>query len=68
MAEEERTMAIVVKDFSEKSAAYEKLLTPGYETELYRTFQNNWKNYYKISQDQLLPTSRKNETEAAGAI
>ncbi|HRJ62430.1 MAG TPA: MCP four helix bundle domain-containing protein, partial [Azospirillaceae bacterium] len=68
MAAEERAMATVLKTFEDKNAAYEKLLTPGYETDLHRQFLAKWKNYYNLSQTKLLVKSRANQNEEASAI
>jgi methyl-accepting chemotaxis protein len=68
MAVEEQSMATGLARFREKAAAYEKLLTPGYETETYRLFQANLDRYLKISEGQLLKLSRNNENIAASAL
>jgi methyl-accepting chemotaxis protein len=68
MAAEEKTMAEVLRSFREKSAAYDKLLTPGFETENYRRFQGNFDRYIAISEGKLLKLSRNNENTDAGAL
>jgi methyl-accepting chemotaxis protein len=68
MAAEEKTMAEVLRAYREKSATYEKMLTPGFETETYRRFQENFDRYMAISEGKLLKLSRNNENAAASAL
>ncbi|HRJ59729.1 MAG TPA: methyl-accepting chemotaxis protein [Azospirillaceae bacterium] len=68
MAAEEKSMAATLSRFKEKAADYEKLLTPGLETETYHLFQGNFDRYINISQNQLIKLSRNNENTAASAL
>ncbi|MBP2229250.1 methyl-accepting chemotaxis protein [Azospirillum agricola] len=68
IATEDRTLEETARSIAEKIKAYERLLTPGWETETFRKFNASWNHYLAISTQQLLPLSRKNDNEKAGVI
>ncbi|PWC85037.1 methyl-accepting chemotaxis protein [Azospirillum sp. TSO5] len=59
---EEESLDRIIKTIQEKCANYEKLLTPGWETETYRKFVVALNNYIALSKDKLRPLARNNQT------
>ena len=68
MEAEERTMENLLSELAQVRKDYEKLLTPGYEMDIYRAFSTNWDKYLDISRNQVLKLSRSNQNEAVGAL
>jgi len=68
MAKEDKSLEEIVERIEKRRLEYERLLTPGWETETYNKLLVSYRNYLKISQEQLLPLSRKNENAQAGAL
>ncbi|MBY6265135.1 methyl-accepting chemotaxis protein [Azospirillum sp. 412522] len=62
MQEEERSMAEILRVLQEKSRRYESMITPGWEADTYRKFQDASQRFLAISRDKLLPLSRRNDT------
>ncbi|HYD67384.1 methyl-accepting chemotaxis protein [Azospirillum sp.] len=67
-AAEERSMANVLQEMDELRRKYAALLTPGFETDKYRQFSDAWDRYLTLSQQTLLPLSRKDENGAAAKL
>ncbi len=65
MAEEEKSMATVLKDMDRQLTEYSPLATPGYESGAFEKFKGYWEHYVQISQQKLLPLSRQNKIEEA---
>jgi methyl-accepting chemotaxis protein len=65
MKVEEETLSKTVSSFEQNRRAYEPIVSPGKETELYKAFLSSWNTYLRISQDKLLPLSRANRNEEA---
>lgn len=59
---EEESLDRIIKTIEEKRAIYEKLLTPGWETDTYNKFVVALDNYIALSKDKLRPLARKNQT------
>jgi len=68
IAKEDQSLERIAQRIDERRAAYEKLLTPGFETDTYRKFTASLDAYMAISRTKLLPLSRKNDNEGSGAI
>ncbi|MBP2304383.1 HAMP domain-containing protein [Azospirillum melinis] len=65
---EDKTLLEIADRIEQRRMDYQKLLTPGWETETYQKFVTSYQVYMKISREQLLPLSRKNDNDGAGAI
>ncbi|CAO3355290.1 Methyl-accepting chemotaxis protein [Azospirillum melinis] len=59
---EEESLDQTIRTMEERRLAYEKLLTPGWETETYRKLVDSLNRYIAISRDKVRPLARKNET------
>ncbi|AWK86740.1 methyl-accepting chemotaxis protein [Azospirillum thermophilum] len=68
MKAEEQTMQTVLQDMEKARRDYQSLLTAGFETEKYKRFSELWEAYLALSQQKLLPVSRKNQTEQASTL
>jgi len=68
MAKEDKSLEEIIERIEKRRLEYERLLTPGWETETYKKLLVSYRNYLKISQEQLLPLSRKNDNAQAGAL
>ncbi len=65
MAEEEKSMAAVLKDMDRQIVEYSSLASPGYENEAFQKFKGYWEHYAQLSQQKLIPLSRQNKTAEA---
>ncbi|WP_448206681.1 HAMP domain-containing methyl-accepting chemotaxis protein [Azospirillum sp. sgz302134] len=68
MVREEQSMKAVRAELDEERKVYESMLTPGYETDTYRMFSEAWDRYITLSDQRLLPLSRRNESDAAARV
>ncbi len=62
---EEKALEAYLKDMNMWLARYEPLVIPGYEANAFQAFKSTWVRYLAISQNNLLPLSRKNNMEEA---
>ncbi len=65
MKTEEETLSKTVSSFEQHRRAYEPMVSPGKEAELYKAFLASWTAYLHISQDKLLPLSRATRNDEA---
>ncbi len=65
---EDKSLEEFAKSLTASLKNYEKLLTPGWETENYRSFTGILDRYTEISVKKLLPLSRVNRNEEASAL
>jgi len=49
-------------------AAYEPVVTPGFEADTYRQFAEEWATYLKTSRERLFPAARSNDDATAGGL
>jgi len=68
IAKEEASAGEVLVGIEKIRAAYEALLTPGFETETYRLFSDQWTIYLKLSREKLFPAARANDDVTAGGL
>ncbi|CAO3358296.1 methyl-accepting chemotaxis protein [Azospirillum melinis] len=64
IAAEDRSLDEIAAAIGRDQSVYEKLLTPGWETDTYRTYQEEMRRYFAISNDQLRPLARQNANSA----
>jgi len=57
-----------LQKFETARSRYVKLISSAHERALYEDFSNLWKDYLRISTENLLPLARRNEDEAARAV
>jgi len=65
---EEESLDQTVRMIEQKRAVYERMLTPGWETETYRKLVDSLNRYFAISRDKLRPLARKNDTAAISGL
>lgn len=65
---EEESLEQTIRVVEQKRLAYEKLLTPGWETETYRKLVDSLNRYFAISRNKVRPLARKNDTAALAGL
>ncbi len=68
IAVEDRTLVELGKSLADARKTYEALLTPGWETQTYKTLSDLLDSYLTLSTTKLLPISRANQNEEASAL
>ncbi|CAO3353069.1 methyl-accepting chemotaxis protein [Azospirillum palustre] len=65
---EEESLEKIIRSIEQKRSVYERMLTPGWETETYRKLVDSFNRYFAISRDRLRPLARKNDTVAISGL